>query len=160
MEILQHHGDAFEEASIDEAYLDLSSVENLATARETVSRIKHEIREREGLGCSVGVGPNKLIAKIASGQQKPDGLTVVKPEEIGDFLDPLPIRVIPGIGPKTAQLLHAKNLERLPICAGFRSPVSSSGLASGARNCLKRMSSRRYNLQISNGLLDFRQIAR
>jgi len=110
MEILQHHGDAFEEASIDEAYLDLSSVENFAAARETVSRIKQEIREREGLGCSVGVGPNKLIAKIASGQQKPDGLTVVTPEEIGDFLDPLPIRVIPGIGPKTAQLLHAKNL--------------------------------------------------
>jgi len=50
MEILQHHGDAFEEASIDEAYLDLSSVKNFAAARETVSRIKQKIREREGLG--------------------------------------------------------------------------------------------------------------
>jgi DNA polymerase IV (DinB-like DNA polymerase) len=110
MEILQHHGDAFEEASIDEAYLDLSSLENFATAEEMVTRIKQEIRDREGLGCSFGVGPNKLIAKIASGRQKPDGLTVVAPDEVADFLNPLPIRVIPGIGPKTAQFLHAKNL--------------------------------------------------
>jgi DNA polymerase IV (DinB-like DNA polymerase) len=110
MEILQHHGDAFEEASIDEAYLDLSSLENFATAEEMVTRIKQEIRNREGLGCSFGVGPNKLIAKIASGRQKPDGLTVVAPDEVADFLNPLPIRVIPGIGPKTAQFLHAKNL--------------------------------------------------
>jgi DNA polymerase IV (DinB-like DNA polymerase) len=110
MEILQHHGDTFEEASIDEAYLDLSSLENFATAEEMVTRIKQEIRNREGLGCSFGVGPNKLIAKIASGRQKPDGLTVVAPDEVADFLNPLPIRVIPGIGPKTAQFLHAKNL--------------------------------------------------
>jgi nucleotidyltransferase/DNA polymerase involved in DNA repair len=110
MEILQHHGDAFEEASIDEAYLDLSSLENFATAEEMVTRIKQEIRNREGLGCSFGVGPNKLIAKIASARQKPDGLTVVAPDEVTDFLNPLPIRVIPGIGPKTAQFLHAKNL--------------------------------------------------
>ena len=110
MAILQHHGDAFEEASIDEAYLDLSSLENFADAREKVTRIKQEIRDREGLGCSVGVGPNKLIAKIASGQQKPDGLTVVTPDQIAEFLNPLSIRVIPGIGAKTAQFLHAKNL--------------------------------------------------
>ena len=94
MAILQHHGDAFEEASIDEAYLDLSSLENFAAAREKVTRIKQEIRDREGLGCSVGVGPNKLIAKIASGQQKPDGLTVVTPDQVAEFLNPLSIRVI------------------------------------------------------------------
>ena len=110
MAILEHYGDAFEEASIDEAYLDLSSLENFAAAREVVTLIKQEIHDREGLGCSVGVGPNKLIAKIASGRQKPDGLTVVAPAEVGAFLNPLPIRVIPGIGPKTAQFLHAKNL--------------------------------------------------
>ena len=113
MAILEHYGDAFEEASIDEAYLDLSSLENFAAAREVVTRIKQEIHDREGLGCSVGIGPNKLIAKIASGRQKPDGLTVVAPDEIDDFLNPLPIRVIPGIGPKTAQFLHAKNLRTI-----------------------------------------------
>ena len=109
MEILQKHGDAFEEASIDEAYLDLSSFENFDAARTKVTQIKQEIRDREELGCSVGVGPNKLIAKIASGRQKPDGLTVVEPEHVLGFLDPLPLRVIPGIGPKTAQFLHARN---------------------------------------------------
>lgn len=110
MAILEHYGDAFEEASIDEAFLDLSSQENFAAARAVVTRIKQEIHDREGLGCSVGVGANKLIAKIASGRQKPDGLTVVAPDEVGAFLNPLPIRVIPGIGPKTAQFLHGKNL--------------------------------------------------
>jgi DNA polymerase IV (archaeal DinB-like DNA polymerase) len=124
MEILQHHGDTFEEASIDEAYLDLSSLENFVAAGERVARIKQEIRDREGLGCSVGVGPNKLIAKIASGRHKPDGLTLVVPDEVADFLDPLPIRVIPGIGPKSAQFLHAKNLRTV---ADLR-PVPESSL--------------------------------
>jgi DNA polymerase IV (archaeal DinB-like DNA polymerase) len=110
MEILQRYGDAFEEAGIDEAYLDLSSKENFAVAREAVTRLKQEVREREGLGCSVGIGPNKLIAKIASAWEKPDGLTVIEPDQVPDFLDPLPIRVIPGIGPKTEQFLHEKNL--------------------------------------------------
>lgn len=110
MEILDRHGDAFEEASIDEAYIDLSSLENFAAAREWAAQIKREIREREGLGCSIGVGPNKLIAKIASGRQKPDGLTVVAPDDVAGFLAPLPVGVIPGVGPKTAQLLLARKL--------------------------------------------------
>ena len=71
MKILQDHGDAFEEASIDEAYLDLSSLENFRAAREVVTRLKQEIHDREGLGCSVGIGPNKLIAKIASDGKNP-----------------------------------------------------------------------------------------
>jgi len=110
MQILQRYADAFEEASIDEAYLDVSSLENFAAARERMTRLKGEIRDREGLGCSVGIAPNKLIAKIASDRQKPDGLTVIEAEQIADFLNPLPIRVIPGIGPKSEHLLHEKNL--------------------------------------------------
>jgi nucleotidyltransferase/DNA polymerase involved in DNA repair len=65
-----------------------------------------------------------LIAKIASGRHKPDGLTLVVPDEVADFLDPLPIRVIPGIGPKSAQFLHAKNLRTV---ADLR-PVPESSL--------------------------------
>jgi DNA polymerase IV (DinB-like DNA polymerase) len=110
MQILQRYADAFEEASIDEAYLDVSSLENFAAARERMTRLKGEIRDREELGCSVGIAPNKLIAKIASDRQKPDGLTVIEAEQIADFLNPLPIRVIPGIGPKSEHLLHEKNL--------------------------------------------------
>jgi len=110
MRLLEHRADTFEEASIDEAYLDVSSVESFAAARELVMRLKQEIREAEGLGCSIGIAPNKLVAKIASGWQKPDGLTVVEPEQVIGFLDPLPIRVIPGIGPKSEHFLHEQNL--------------------------------------------------
>jgi DNA polymerase IV (archaeal DinB-like DNA polymerase) len=110
MQILPRFADAFEEASIDEAYLDVSSRQSFAAATEQMTRLKAEIREREGLGCSVGIGPNKLIAKIASGHQKPDGLTVVAPEMVESFLHPLPIRVIPGIGPKSEHFLHERNL--------------------------------------------------
>src|SRR5262245_66553411 len=100
MQIFERSADAFEEASIDEAYLDVSSRGNFPAAIEHMTKLKAEIREKEGLGCSFGIGPNKLIAKIASGYQKPDGLTVVAPDTIQQFLDPLTIRVIPGIGPK------------------------------------------------------------
>lgn len=110
MQILEGSADAFEEASIDEAYLDVSSLNNFTAATDRMKRLKTEIREREGLGCSVGIGPNKLIAKIASGHQKPDGLTIVPLEEINNFLNPLPIRVIPGIGPKSEHFLHDRNI--------------------------------------------------
>src|SRR4029453_16712587 len=110
MNILQSYADAFEEASIDEAYLDVSSLVNFAAARERMTQLKGEIRDREELGCSVGIAPNKLIAKIASGRQKPDGMTVIEPEHVTDFLNPLPIRVIPGIGLKSERFLHEKNL--------------------------------------------------
>jgi DNA polymerase IV (DinB-like DNA polymerase) len=110
MQILQPFADAFEEASIDEAYLDLSSRQDFAAVSEQMTRLKAAIREREGLGCSVGIGPNKLIAKIASGRRKPDGLTVIAPEMVESFLNPLPIRVIPGIGPKSEYFLHERNL--------------------------------------------------
>jgi nucleotidyltransferase/DNA polymerase involved in DNA repair len=110
MQLLEPCADAFEEASIDEAYLDLSSRQDFAAATEQMTVLKAAIREREGLGCSVGIGPNKLIAKIASGHQKPDGLTVIVPEMVESFLDPLPLRVIPGIGPKAEYFLHERNL--------------------------------------------------
>ncbi len=110
MQILQSYGDAFEQTSIDEAYLDVSARENFADAAEHMQRLKAEVREREGLGCSVGIAPNKLVAKIASAQQKPDGLTVVEPAQVEAFLAPLPIRAIPGIGPKSERFLHQRNL--------------------------------------------------
>jgi len=110
MQILDGYADAFEEASIDEAYLEVSSRQTYAAAAEHMTRLKTEIFEREGLGCSIGIGPNKLIAKIASGRDKPNGLTVVEPEAVEAFLSPLPIRVIPGIGPKSEHFLHQRSL--------------------------------------------------
>src|SRR5215468_6226773 len=113
MQIFERAADAFEEASIDEAYLDVSSRENFPAAIEHMTNLKAEIREKEGLGCSFGIGPNKLIAKIASGYQKPDGLTVVVPDTVQQFLDPLTIRVIPGIGPKGEAFLHQRNIRTI-----------------------------------------------
>src|SRR5881397_2527746 len=110
MAILAPAGDAFEEASIDEAYLDLSSLGGFEAAMERARALKREIAEREGLTCSVGLAPNKLVAKIASDFKKPDGLTVVLPEEVQPFLDPMGIRVIPGIGPKTEAELHERGI--------------------------------------------------
>ena len=110
MAILAPFGDAFEEASIDEAYLDLSSLGSFEAAAERARALKREIAEREGLTCSVGLGPNKLVAKIASDFKKPDGLTVVLPDEVQTFLDPMSIRVIPGIGPKTEAELNERDI--------------------------------------------------
>ena len=110
MAILAAGGDAFEEASIDEAYLDLSSLASFEAAVDRARTLKREIAEREGLTCSVGLGPNKLVAKIASDFKKPDGMTVVAPEDVQAFLDPMGIRVIPGIGPKTEAELHERGI--------------------------------------------------
>jgi DNA polymerase IV (DinB-like DNA polymerase) len=111
MAIVGQRVDAFEEASIDEAYVDLSSLGDLERAQGHARMLKQEILEREGLTCSVGIGPNKLVAKIASDFRKPDGLTVVRPDEVQGFLDGLPIRVIPGVGPKTEGFLHGQGIK-------------------------------------------------
>ncbi len=90
-----------EQVSVDEAYLDLSFTRGYRAARELAVRLKGEIRSRERLTASVGIGPNKLIAKIASDAEKPDGLTVVSERVASEFIAPMPVRVIPGIGPKS-----------------------------------------------------------
>jgi DNA polymerase IV (archaeal DinB-like DNA polymerase) len=113
MAIIVRGVDAFEAASIDEAYVDLSSLGDLDQAERHVRGLKAEILAREGLTGSVGLGPNKLVAKIASDFRKPDGLTVVRPEDVQTFLDPLRIRVIPGIGPKTEAWLHGQGIRTI-----------------------------------------------
>jgi DNA polymerase IV (DinB-like DNA polymerase) len=119
MAILASSGDAFEEASIDEAYLDLSSLGSFESAEARARSIKREIAEREGLTCSIGLGPNKLVAKIASDYRKPDGLTVVVPDDVQAFLDPMGIRVIPGIGPKTEAELHERGIRTVRDLRGL-----------------------------------------
>jgi DNA polymerase IV (archaeal DinB-like DNA polymerase) len=111
MAILSAGADRFEQASIDEAYLELSSLGALAAAEAHAGSLKAEVLAREGLTCSVGIAPNKLVAKIASDFRKPDGLTVVPPEEVLAFLGPLPVRRLPGIGPKGEAFLHERHVE-------------------------------------------------
>ncbi|MBI3809604.1 MAG: DNA polymerase IV [Nitrospirae bacterium] len=101
MVIIRSHAPVVEEAGIDEAYADLSFAGSYEKAEAVCRAIKDAIRAKERLTASVGIGPNKLIAKIASNEHKPDGLTVVREEEAASFLAPLPVRKMPGIGPKT-----------------------------------------------------------
>lgn len=105
MAILHHFAQVVEEASIDEAYFDLGFAGSYEQAAQICREIKAEIKAKENLTGSIGLGPNKLIAKIASDFQKPDGLTVVTAAEAEAFLEPMPVRKIPGIGPKTEKFL-------------------------------------------------------
>ncbi len=111
MDIARSYTPRIEQASVDEAYLDLSHVGGFDEASVICQKLKKEIRVKEGLSASIGLGPNKLIAKIASDMQKPDGLTVVKESQAEGFLAPLPIRKIPGIGPKTEAFLKKENVQ-------------------------------------------------
>lgn len=110
MAILRRFAPVVEPASIDEAYLDLSAAGSYAEAERCCRAIKRAIVEEERLTASVGLGPNKLVAKIASGLHKPDGLTVVPEEAVETVLAPLPVRAIPGIGPKTEAALAQRGI--------------------------------------------------
>ncbi|MCH7602661.1 MAG: DNA polymerase IV [Planctomycetes bacterium] len=96
-----------EPLSIDEAFLDVTgSLRLLGSAIEIATKIKHRIREKTRLTASVGVAPNKFLAKIASDLEKPDGLTVIEPDQVDDFLARLPIGKIPGVGPVAQKRFH------------------------------------------------------
>jgi len=132
MDYLRTKADIVEEASIDEAYLEISSpkichpdppaggegsLQDSSSdsgrtqndlwndAMKLAKEIKKNIKATQKLTCSIGIGPNKLIAKIAASRQKPDGLTIVKPDGVQNFLDPLSVKEIPGIGPKSQEVL-------------------------------------------------------
>ena len=97
-----------EPASLDEAYLDVTDhLGTWGTASAIAREIRRRVREERRLTVSVGVGPNMLIAKIASDFRKPDGLTVVPPEKVLSFLAPLPVRRLHGVGPATERALAA-----------------------------------------------------
>jgi DNA polymerase IV len=100
--------------SFDEAFLDVSaSQEAFGSATDIARLIKQRIRERTGLNASVGVAPNKLVAKIASDLMKPDGLTVVPPERVSEVLAPLSVRRLPGLGRKTGEKVEAAGIRTL-----------------------------------------------
>ncbi|MBC7086101.1 MAG: DNA polymerase IV [Methanomethylovorans sp.] len=118
MDILRSHADSedsFEKISIDEAFLEIS--ENCGGDFEKAEKIglqiKHDVIEHEKLTCSVGIGPNKLIAKMASSFRKPDGMTIVKPEDVRNFLNPMPVKKLWGIGKVTEEKLQQMGIETL-----------------------------------------------
>jgi len=95
-----------EPVSLDEAYLDITrQTVDYDHAEAIARRIRADIREETDLTASVGIGPNKFLAKIASDFDKPDGLFIILPDEVEDFLAPLPVRIIPGVGKRTEERL-------------------------------------------------------
>ena len=105
-EIFLRHTDLIEPLSLDEAYLDVTENKTgLATATKVASTIRQQIREELNLTASAGVAPNKFLAKIASDWRKPNGLFVIQPAEVEDFLTPLPVGRIPGVGKVTEEKL-------------------------------------------------------
>lgn len=107
MKIMEGFADTFEYVGRDEAYLDVTEQTggSLKVAMHIAQQLKNKIRMSCSLTCTVGVSPNKLLSKIASGYKKPDGLTVVKRDGIIQFLDLLKPAAIPGIGSKTSKRL-------------------------------------------------------
>lgn len=108
MEDLRGYADSFEQVSIDEAYLEVTHKTggSYQRSQKLAAQIKDDIFYKQKLTCSIGVGPNKLIAKIAADTKKPDGLTIVKPEEVRQFLSVLPVRRLVGVGRKTEKKLE------------------------------------------------------
>lgn len=106
MGLIRKYADRFEQASIDEAYLDVThSCLQYDGPVNLAERIKRNVKEALDLTCSIGIAPNKSAAKIASDLKKPDGLTFINEDKIKETLAPLPVSKISGIGPKTEDIL-------------------------------------------------------
>jgi DNA polymerase-4 len=123
--VLQRFSPRVEQASIDEAYLDATGLERLfGPVEDMARRIKAEVREATGgLSCSAGIAPVKFLAKIASELNKPDGLHILRPEQVEDFLRVLPVGKIPGVGRKFEAALASLGVRTggdvLRFSAGF-----------------------------------------
>jgi DNA polymerase IV (archaeal DinB-like DNA polymerase) len=106
MRLLRTFSEKLEQISIDEAFLDITEkVTSFEAAAVLARAIKEQVHSKENLSCSIGIAPNKAIAKIASDSKKPDGLTIIPPEKVREFLDPLPVSRISGVGKKSSELL-------------------------------------------------------
>ncbi len=121
MSILRSYANRFEQVGIDEAYLDVSQKANgdFEEAGKIAEQIKKEVKAQQGLTCSIGIGPNKLIAKIAADIRKPNGLSIVKPEQAENFLGPLPVSSLVGVGRKTEKKMQNMGIETIGDLAEY-----------------------------------------
>ena len=137
MHILERYSPVIEQVSIDEAYMEVSGLERLfGSPVELATRMKQEVKERTALTCSVGIAPNKFLAKIASEFRKPDGLTVISPGEAEPFAASLPIEKIPGVGKKTVDRLKAMGVSRLGHVGDLPEQVLSRAVGKFGRTLL------------------------
>lgn len=145
MDIFRQVTPLVEQISLDEAFLDVSErVGEGWSAEEAASTVKERVRREVGLTVSVGVASSKSVAKIASGLNKPDGLTVVPPGSERQFLAPLPVQSLWGVGPKTAERLASDSITTIGELAGQSEEWASSRF--GARGL--------YFLSLARGIDD------
>ena len=113
MRIIQNYGELFEQVSVDECYMDFTKITNsdFDDAEIFAVSLQKNIKDQIKLTCSIGVAPNKLIAKIASGINKPNGITVVRQEDAKQFISNCKIEDIPGVGPKTSKKLESLGIK-------------------------------------------------
>jgi DNA polymerase IV (DinB-like DNA polymerase) len=118
---LRSYSDVFEQVGIDEAYLDISKkVQGSFKASGLLAKkIKQEVKKKVGISFSMGIGPNKLVAKIAADSNKPDGLTIVKPNNVNSFLESLIVTRLPGIGKKTSQKMNGLDINTIGDLAKY-----------------------------------------
>jgi DNA polymerase-4 len=114
MEVLRAHFDRVEVVGLDEAYIDLTGIERPKAAAR---RLKEAVREQTGLTCSIGIGPNKLVAKVSSDAEKPDGFVVLSCEQARERFAAASPGLIPGIGPKTRERLEQRGITTLGALA-------------------------------------------
>ncbi|MFC6052930.1 DNA polymerase IV [Acinetobacter sp. Ac_877] len=113
-QIFQKYTPIIEPLSLDEAYLDVTeNLQNISSATEVAMRIRDDIFQITGLTASAGVAPNKFLAKIASDWNKPNGICVIKPSQVQNFIQNLELKKIPGVGKVTQEKLKTMNLETL-----------------------------------------------
>ena len=121
MDIFRGYATSLEQVSVDEAYLDVTEqVEgSFENAKEYAEKIKVDVKKQVGISFSVGVGPNKIIAKIACDSQKPDGLTIVKAQEARTFLEPLDVDRLLGVGKKTSVRMEQMGIKTIGDLAEY-----------------------------------------
>lgn len=122
MNILRGYSDAFEQASIDEAYLDISKATggSFNIAESSALKIQEDLMRAEKMTCTIGIAPDKITAKIAADIKKPNSLTVVRPENLQNFLSPLPVSKLHGVGVKTNKRLKELNIHTIGDLAKTR----------------------------------------
>ncbi len=115
MRIIENYGELFEQVSVDECYVDFTKITNsdFDDAKIFANSLQKNIKDQINMTCSIGVGPNKLISKIASGINKPNGITVVSRQDAKNFISNCKIEDIPGVGPKTAKKLESLGIDSI-----------------------------------------------
>jgi DNA polymerase-4 len=134
LKILRRYSDLLELFSVDEAFLDVTNTEHLfGGAHKIAMEMKNKVRTDFDITCSIGIAPNKLLAKLASGFSKPDGLSEVLPGEVKDVLEGIPVEELCGIGDKTKDILNKMGIRTCGELGRFDVRVLERAFGKGGR---------------------------